>query len=122
MTHDEMLIAVVYEAYDKHCHACSMFVATHALHIKTLQGMKHYREATILQVIGLSWEAWKRPGQTSSDRTEDRGAWLFEGVSSSSLRAQHSLRIGAHETTPRRFPNEAVAGPLLQRGGSGARD
>lgn len=56
MTHDEMLIAVVYEAYDKHCHACSMFVATHALHIKTLQEMKHYREATILQVIGLSWE------------------------------------------------------------------
>lgn len=48
-----MLIAIVYNAYDKHSHACSMFVATHTLLIKTLQDLKYHREATILQVIGL---------------------------------------------------------------------
>ena len=65
--------------------------------------------------IGLE-AAW------SNARRWDRGACLFEGAGSSPLRAQHSLRIGAHETKPRRLPNEAVARPLLQRGGSGARD
>ena len=72
-TKDELLISICFNSYDKHSHACSLYLMTHELLIKCLLKNKNFREATILKVVGRSWEAWKRPGQTQADRTESLG-------------------------------------------------
>ena len=69
-TKDDLLVTILSGAYDKHSHRCTEYVATSQPLVTELRKLGYHQEATILKIIGSSWNAWRRPHQTQRDRTE----------------------------------------------------
>jgi hypothetical protein len=65
---DKTLIKILEQSYDKHSHACSLFVATHRELKQKLIELGFLQEAVFLESLGLAWRAWKQRGLTFGTR------------------------------------------------------
>ena len=66
--YDEILSKILECSYDKHSHACSLYVATHRELQAKLAELGFHREAVFLESLGLAWRAWKQRGLTFGTR------------------------------------------------------
>ena len=66
--YDEILSKVLECSYDKHSHACSLYVTTHRELQAKLAELGFHREAVFLESLGLAWRAWKQRGLTFGTR------------------------------------------------------